>query len=222
MIAYFAVSVSGVIYNLVFVAVMMISIGIQWRWAPFVSDGTNRAEFTLLCAVPIVIVAVIPVIQDFQFAAVMMSVMVLLPIPVMCYYGGSVVAAEWKQFVADHAEHKNDHDLERVASNSVFSTSPTHVEMMSASDLTLETEESDGVENVMDQSLAIFNMKRAARINAAGSDVEDTVFERERVVIRTTADAKLRAEQMVNAVEVELTEEDQSGYGREPPFERTA
>merc|ERR1712029_1169928 len=54
-IAYFAVGVSGVIYKLVFVAVMTVFIVIQWNLAPFSSPSVNAVEFVLLCAVPTVI-----------------------------------------------------------------------------------------------------------------------------------------------------------------------
>ena len=96
------------IYKLMFIAAMTVFVVIQWNVAPFSSPAANAVEFVLLCAVSTVIVSVIPSVAVFGFADVMLSVMVLLPVPLFLFYLGRLVWSQWKQWVADHAEHRED------------------------------------------------------------------------------------------------------------------
>ena len=108
-IALFAVGIPGVVYKLVFLVLMMVFIVIQWKVAPFVSTETNQAEFVLLCALPIVITAqILMMITDYMFPVFVLSLAVLLPIPLLMGFVCFVVWAEWKQWVADHKEFKDD------------------------------------------------------------------------------------------------------------------
>ncbi len=45
------------VYKLLFLWIMMLFIGIQWKMAPFESNVANQAEFVLLGAFPVVIMA---------------------------------------------------------------------------------------------------------------------------------------------------------------------
>ena len=86
-IAYFAVSATDLYWQLVFIVVMMVFIGIQWKLAPFASAETNQAEYILLCAFPIIIAAkMLSMTTSYMFPVDFLSVMVLLPIPVMAFF----------------------------------------------------------------------------------------------------------------------------------------
>ena len=108
-IALFAVGIPGVVYKLVFLVLMTVFIGIQVYLTPFVSAKVNQAEFVLLCALPTVITAQsFMVLTDYSFPVIVLSFAVFLPIPLVMWFVGSVVWAEWKQWVADHKEFKDD------------------------------------------------------------------------------------------------------------------
>ena len=101
-VAFFAVGVSGDGYKLIFGLVMMMFIGLQWHLAPFLTPETNRAEFILLCAIPIVIMALMPSVEELPVSEYVMSMLVLLPIPLMAFFARKVVQAEWEQWKFDH------------------------------------------------------------------------------------------------------------------------
>ena len=99
------------IYKLVFIAAMTVFVVIQWNVAPFSSPAANSVEFFLLCAVPTVIVAVMPSVVDFEFAEVMLSVMLLLPVPLLLFFVVRLVWSQWKEWIADHVEHREAEEM---------------------------------------------------------------------------------------------------------------
>jgi len=103
-IAYFAVGVSGIIYKLVFLFLLMVFIWIQWHHRPFLTSEANQAEFLLLCCLPVVIMAqVLPSSSDMtDIGAIIMSIMVLLPIPLISFFIYLVMNRVWNQYNTDH------------------------------------------------------------------------------------------------------------------------
>ena len=112
-IAYFAVGASEMIEQMVFIMVIMVFIGIQWKMTPFISSETNQAEFILLCGLPIVITAkILSVTTDDAFPTAFLSAMVLLPVPVMILYAVRIVMKEhqrWKSGTAELPQSVHHH-----------------------------------------------------------------------------------------------------------------
>lgn len=151
-IALFAVGLPNeATFQLIFMALILICIYIQWRVAPFVSTTTNHVELILLCALPLVIMAQSHSAQSItSFIPLLLSMMILMPIPLVAGFGAVVVWREWKQWTKDHdVNNKRDPDISRnrvlSLSSSEVSTGAIHVEMRSNSDVTkLETGQTEG------------------------------------------------------------------------------
>ncbi len=107
-IAYFAVGVSGNSTELGFAVVLMAFVGVQVYLKPFASSHCNQAEFILLSALPIVVMSRMAAVRQYMFADLVVTVLVLLPIPLMALFVSRVVRKEWKQWVADHRDLDSD------------------------------------------------------------------------------------------------------------------
>merc|ERR1712126_46688 len=90
--------------KLVFLFVMMCFIGIQWKMSPFDSVIVNRAEFILLSAIPIMIMAQMPALEHLLFVSVVRSFLVLLPVPLITWYCLRVITMAHKQWVKEREE----------------------------------------------------------------------------------------------------------------------
>lgn len=109
------------IYKLIFLAFLMVFIWIQWHHRPFLTSEANQAEFLLLCCLPVVIMAqVLPSSSDnAQIASIIMSVMVLVPIPLISFFVYRTMSRVWNQYNDDHQEVMRDVlEHSAVASNS--------------------------------------------------------------------------------------------------------
>jgi len=117
-IAYFAVGVpETTVYKLVFLFVMMAFVWIQWNTRPFLTAEANQLEFILLCLLPVVIMA--PNISGTDEASVILSILVLFPIPILLFFMWRTASIEWSQVTAEHVEKEIDITAHaRVASNS--------------------------------------------------------------------------------------------------------
>ena len=127
-IAHFAVGSSEMIEQLVFIVVMMMFIGIQWKLTPFLSTETNQAEYVLLCGLPIVITAkILSVLTEYAFPADFLSAMVLLPIPVMAFYVVRIVMKEHRRLQSEEKELEptsNHIEMQSQSVNSDVAESP--------------------------------------------------------------------------------------------------
>merc|ERR1719361_3029115 len=81
---------------------MMMFIWIQWTHRPFLDLETNQAEFILLAAFPVVIMIslLVDLISD-TAAAVLMSIMVLLPIPLTLLFISRMMQHKWMLYATD-------------------------------------------------------------------------------------------------------------------------
>ena len=100
--------------KLLFLAVIMMFIYIQRRFHPFLSWETNEAEFVLLCCIPIVIAAQLLAewTSAFDFVAVVLSVMVLVPIPFIGFLVHRVLIKELSPSDPDPDEMERETQIE--------------------------------------------------------------------------------------------------------------
>ena len=111
--AYFAVigKEETTSYQLVFLASMLMFIYIQWEMVPFVTSECNEAEIILLCAFPLAIIA--KLLSHFTgdvFPFFVLSVLVLLPVPLMAFFVFRVVSKEMKRAESELNEFQNEED----------------------------------------------------------------------------------------------------------------
>ena len=96
-IAYFAVSASGMVNESLFLSVVLLFSTTQWRLFPFVSNEANITEGVLLCGLMIVISSqILMESSDEMFFSVQLTAMVLLPFALLMYF---VLRLLCKQYV---------------------------------------------------------------------------------------------------------------------------
>ena len=115
---------SSVQYKLALAAVIMLFVGIQVYLKPFNSTYSNQAEFILLCALPIVIMAQIPNVREYFFAELVVVILILLPVPLMAFFAYQTVKKEWDERLENGSDFELDpQDVQKRDRMSVASQS---------------------------------------------------------------------------------------------------
>jgi len=99
LISWFAVGVSAALAKLIFLFTMIAFTVCQWRSDPFASPQSNQMEFILLCALPLVITSQFATYQTDSlesFVVALVSLLILLPIPLVFCYGMNLLKEGYK------------------------------------------------------------------------------------------------------------------------------
>merc|ERR1719229_676592 len=97
---------------------------LQWRTDPYSSDQSNQLEFILLCALPLVIISQFASFQTTAlegFIVAILSLLILLPIPLIFCYGINLLNKSYKGY-------KSTNDLEMALNDATLNTTQNGVQ----------------------------------------------------------------------------------------------